>query len=250
MIFDLIMAAAGAQSVAPAWTPAQLFQNGEIGYWLDSSDLSTLFQDSAGTVPVTASGQPIGLWKNKIAQPVFNLAQATAASRPLLNITSGKLAVRYDGVDDQLLGASSGIIANSGCTVAIGQKRATNSISDQGALQHVGEVGATLFLQNQSSGAIFAQIMGSVLESSNSISLSKGNTIIAHARGGVSPLTIILNGFTTALSYVPAYTAVDRDVRIVSTTSNACDIAQAFFINRVLTATELTQLQTFISGKM
>ena len=248
MIFDLIMATAGAQPVVPVWTPAQLFQNGEIGYWLDSSDLSTLFQDSAGTVPVTASGQPIGLWKNKIAQPIFNLAQATAAARPLLNITSGKMAIRYDGVDDQLLVASSGTIANSGCTFALGQKKSADpSFGGQAALQHVG--GATLTLQNQVGGSIFAQAMGATLQSSNAISLSAGNTIIAHARGSVSPLTIILNGTTTVAGSNPTGATVDSAVRIVSTVSNACDIAQAFFINRVLTAAERTQLANFISGK-
>jgi len=38
-----------------------LFSSGEQGIWLDPSDFSTLFQDSAGTTPVTAVGQPVGL---------------------------------------------------------------------------------------------------------------------------------------------------------------------------------------------
>ncbi|WP_368566175.1 hypothetical protein [Pseudoxanthomonas sp. UTMC 1351] len=45
--------------------PAQLFENGEPGAWYDPSDLSTLFQDAAGTVPVTASGQPVRLMRDK-----------------------------------------------------------------------------------------------------------------------------------------------------------------------------------------
>lgn len=42
-----------------------LFSAGEPGVWLDPSDLSTLFQDAAGTVPVTAVGQPVGLILDK-----------------------------------------------------------------------------------------------------------------------------------------------------------------------------------------
>lgn len=42
-----------------------LFANGEQGWWFDNSDLSTLFQDAAGTTPVTAAGQPVGLMLDK-----------------------------------------------------------------------------------------------------------------------------------------------------------------------------------------
>lgn len=42
-----------------------LFVAGEVGVWYDPSDLTTLFQDSAGTTPVTAAGQPVGLMLDK-----------------------------------------------------------------------------------------------------------------------------------------------------------------------------------------
>lgn len=41
------------------------FSNGEQGGWYDPSDRTTLFQDSAGTTPVTAMGQPVGLILDK-----------------------------------------------------------------------------------------------------------------------------------------------------------------------------------------
>ena len=44
---------------------AELFANGEQGVWYDPSDFSTLFQDAAGTVPVTAVEQPVGLMLDK-----------------------------------------------------------------------------------------------------------------------------------------------------------------------------------------
>jgi hypothetical protein len=37
-----------------------MFRNGEQGVWYDPSDFNTLYQDTAGTVPVTAVGQPVG----------------------------------------------------------------------------------------------------------------------------------------------------------------------------------------------
>ena len=39
---------------------AALFTTGVNGAWYDPSDFSTMFQDAAGTVPVTAVGQPVG----------------------------------------------------------------------------------------------------------------------------------------------------------------------------------------------
>ena len=47
------------------FNPRSLFASGEQGIWLDPSDFSTLFQDSAGTTPVTAVGQPVGLALDK-----------------------------------------------------------------------------------------------------------------------------------------------------------------------------------------
>ena len=49
----------------PAFTPASLFAAGEQGAWYDPSDFSTMFQGSAGTTPVTAVGQSVGLILDK-----------------------------------------------------------------------------------------------------------------------------------------------------------------------------------------
>ena len=43
----------------------RLFSNGEQGFFYDPNDLTTLYQDAAGTIPVTAAGQPVGLMLDK-----------------------------------------------------------------------------------------------------------------------------------------------------------------------------------------
>ena len=48
-----------------AVSPASLFAASEPGAWYDFSDLSTLFQDSAGVTPVTTAGQTVGLMLDK-----------------------------------------------------------------------------------------------------------------------------------------------------------------------------------------
>ena len=51
--------------IATLFNPAQLFTGTTNGAWYDPSDLTTLFQDSAGTTPVTAVEQPVGLMLDK-----------------------------------------------------------------------------------------------------------------------------------------------------------------------------------------
>jgi hypothetical protein len=65
---NLLMAmsyAAYASTKASTWSPTLLFAAGEQGAWYDPSDFSTMFQDAAGTTPVTAVEQPVGLILDK-----------------------------------------------------------------------------------------------------------------------------------------------------------------------------------------
>jgi hypothetical protein len=64
-----------------AWSPLTLFAAGEQGGWYDPSDLTTMFQDSAGTTPVTAVEQPVGRLLDKSGRG-NHLIQPTSASRP------------------------------------------------------------------------------------------------------------------------------------------------------------------------
>ena len=63
------------------WTPSAIFYGGEPGVWYDPSDLTTLFQDSAGTTPVTAVGQTVGRILDKSGRD-NHATQATLGFRP------------------------------------------------------------------------------------------------------------------------------------------------------------------------
>ncbi|HEY6021648.1 MAG TPA: hypothetical protein VIY48_17800, partial [Candidatus Paceibacterota bacterium] len=52
-------------ALSPITRVRRLFTAGEKGVWYDPSDIGTLFQDSAGTTPVTAVTQPVGLMLDK-----------------------------------------------------------------------------------------------------------------------------------------------------------------------------------------
>jgi len=66
------------------FTPATLFGTSDQGVWYDPSDYSTLFQDSAGTTPVTALEQPVGLMLDKSGKG-NHATQPTATSRPVVS---------------------------------------------------------------------------------------------------------------------------------------------------------------------
>lgn len=63
-----------------------IFATGEQGFAYDPNDLTTLYQDAAGTVPVTAVGQPVGLMLDKSGRN-NHAFQTVSASRPILQQT-------------------------------------------------------------------------------------------------------------------------------------------------------------------
>lgn len=69
--------------------------------WYDPSDLSTLFQDAAMTIPVTANNDPVGAMLDKSGNG-FHVTQATANARPLYKTSGGLHWLESDGIDDFL----------------------------------------------------------------------------------------------------------------------------------------------------
>lgn len=84
------------------WSPLILFEGGVKGVFYDPSDVSTMFQDAAGSTPVTAHGQPVGLIKDKSGNNL-HARQTALNARPIYQ-TDGILHWLYfDGVDDFLV---------------------------------------------------------------------------------------------------------------------------------------------------
>lgn len=123
-----------------SYSPASLFKAGEQGAWYDPSDLSTMFQDSAGATPVTAAGQPVGLIRDKSGRG-NHASQATAASRPMLRNSGGLWWLEFDGADDFLETSAINLTA-------------TNKLSGFFGLRKVSIVATSVFAEfSVSSGA-------------------------------------------------------------------------------------------------
>lgn len=80
-----------------SWTPAALAP----AAWWDPSDLTTLFQDTAATTPVTADGQSVARINDKSGNGL-HLIQPAAGLRPLYKTSGGLYWLESDGVDDLL----------------------------------------------------------------------------------------------------------------------------------------------------
>lgn len=69
--------------------------------WLDPSDLSTLWKDTAATSAVTTDGDLVARINDKSGNG-RNLTQSTASARPAYKTSGGLHWLQFDGVDDTL----------------------------------------------------------------------------------------------------------------------------------------------------
>lgn len=103
-----------------------MFAQSPQGAWYDPSDFSTLFQDSAGTTPVTVVQQALGRVNDKSGRG-NNATQATAASRSILRQdVGGSYYLEFDGIDDGLTTGPMTFSANMDFFIAV--RRATTAM--------------------------------------------------------------------------------------------------------------------------
>jgi hypothetical protein len=105
----------------------KLFSSGSQGAWYDPSDFATLFQDSAGTTPVTETGQPVGKMLDKSGSG-NHATQSIAASRPILQIDSnGKYYLSFDGINDWMVTSSINFSGTDKMSIVAGVRKLNDS---------------------------------------------------------------------------------------------------------------------------
>lgn len=99
------------------------------GLLFDFGDLSTLYQDAAGTIPVTAVGQPVGKILDKSGNN-YHATQPITAARPTLVQINGLYALSFDGLDAYLNIPYLGLYAAGACSIVAAidsQNQTTNA---------------------------------------------------------------------------------------------------------------------------
>jgi hypothetical protein len=178
-----------------------LFAAGEQGAWYDPSDFSTLYQDSAGTTPVTAVGQPVGRILDKSGKG-NHATQPTAASRPVLQQDSNGLAyLAFDGVDDFLVTNSIDFSLTDKMTVIAGVRKLSDA-----AAGIIAELGPTTATTIGSFGLYSSGLLSDANRRTYGTNLNAGAEIGGGAPGYPSPSTNVV----TAIFDIAGATPTDE----------------------------------------
>lgn len=233
------------------YSPGILFASGEQGAWFDPSDLSTMFQDSAGTTPVTAVDQPVGRILDKSGRN-NHASQATAAQRPMLRRSAnGLYYLQFDGVDDVLIGTVAGSTLPVTASQSVAFDASGIAVNSYGACGNDGGIGLGRNSSNQT-----------ILRWGTGAALGTLVTNTSPPTGTACVLTATSNG--TSLS-------AQRDNGTVSTTTSTNPAGIGAFaigafrggsaermngrlyshihIARVLTGSELSTLRLYMASK-
>jgi hypothetical protein len=146
-----------------------------------------MFLDSAGTTPVTATGQPVGKILDKSGRG-NHATQATSTARPTLQQdASGFYYLSFDGVDDSLATASVDFTGTDKATVFAGMRK--NSDAASGAVCEL----SSDFTANAGSFGMYAPT--SPVGTLNFGWGSRGTaTVLIAATGFAAPISRVLTG--------------------------------------------------------
>jgi len=231
------------------FTPASLFAGGIAGVWYGPSDIDTLFQDSAGTTPVTASGQPVGRMLDKSGN-ANHAVQATAAARPTYQ-TDGVLHwLEFDGVDDTMA-AASGVYFGEASTTVVAvtpQEGAANNRTFA-----IGGVDASVYVSfgtDKFEGALGGYVAGTTFQvftvASSGANVfawlrSKPDNTAAFRKNGSLLNTTTHNGENTADSGLMIAGSGTKRTRLL--------FFGVVHIERVMTSSEIDMVEAFLAEK-
>lgn len=193
------------------FSPASLFAAGEQGVWYDPSDFSTIFQDAAGTTPVTAVDQPVGKILDKSGRG-NHATQATNDYRPVLKQdANGCYYLLFDGSNDYLVTGNIDFSAVNKVTIFCGVKK----VSDQAF-----DVIAELSINTNLNTGFFLGSSG--MTSGGNPQAPNRNSFACGTRGAIS------------IAYISGHTYVAPMVAVISATlDNAASGAQNQCVLRV-----------------
>ena len=178
--------AGGKAKAGRRFSPADLFAGGELGMWLDPSDMSTLFQDMNGNLPA-AIGMPVGRINDKSGGG-WNIIQGTSSARPILQQDAGgRLYLQFDGVNDRMFSPTFALGSGWDRVSAI---RQTNWLNGRRLFGGGGTAG---ILQQTSANPTLGLFDGSIAAANAQAPLGTA-AVIFERHAGASSLLAVNNG--------------------------------------------------------
>jgi len=231
-------------------SPAELFAGGETGVWYDPSDLSTLYQDAAGTVPVTAADQPVGKMLDKSGNG-NHMTQSTSTARPVLQYDSGGRAyLAADGADDFMVSSFGVLVSETHTQIVAG--RIDGPAGNYGGILSTRDGDGQAAVQVRSDGfvaSVFWNDAPGATTIKTSIGLGQSFTISTQVQPGSQ--TVRQSGTVAGTSAVTPKAHTDR-IAILSAAANGLFRMSGRFygavhVNRSMTAAELSRAERYLA---
>ena len=225
-----------------------------LALWLDASDGATLFQNSDGTVPATASSDPVGYWADKSGNG-RHAVQATAGNRPTVgsSSTAGKNAVRNNGTGTVALQVAAWPYTAGNTQFAVFNGSAVNQgIYQRGSLNDE----PRMAIQTGANGvaSVRATRGGSVLTQTHS---EAGYALSQWSIGGTLFNTALGRAYRDGVYGADTTDSQpfsgDQELRLLSLPGNIYGInggiAEFLYYDRQLTATEVSRVAGYLSRR-
>lgn len=232
--------------VVELWTPSDLFGPSDNGAWYDFSDLSTMFQNTNGTVAVTTDGNPVGYVADKSGKGHPLIAPNNTA-RPLYKTSGGLHWLEGDGVNHRMATASFAM------SVPVDVVGGFASISWVQFDRLVGEIGPNFsILQNGAASPAYGLAGGAGIISFAGPALGTTAIFVARSNGASSRVGINNGAYVTGNGGTNNVNGVKLfDYSVNATPSRPVNgrCYGLLVINRALTDPEIAQLKTWLAAK-
>lgn len=239
-----------------SFNPATLFAGSAAGAWYDPSDLSTLYQDRAGTTLVTTTGQTVGKMLDKSGNGI-HLTAPTDAARPIYTVSGGLSFIAFDGSDDQLVSAAAVVPITGNSSFAIAYARLAGGTVNKYLLTTGGVTpgnGAFSVLHSATAPRWFSQRTGGNADITSGTGTTDGQKAVLRGKADRTNLlhTLYLNGASVGTAAATNTDFTDSTIGIGGSTASGMAAMQfhgGIFRAGIFTAAEAANVDTYLGGK-
>lgn len=219
--------------------------------WL-RADLGT-FQDLVGTIPATADGDPVRLWKDQTPNPIFDVNNAADNNRPLLKlaVVNGQAVLRFDGTDDYFKFALSVFVGTAAAEAFLVVKKV---VSDDAKGYWQQDAGGNTIHHRFTDLHMYDGFMSTVRKDCGTLGGSLAAWRLYNVSSALNAWTNRLDGtqvFTTATNTVSGVDpgAIGRTIGYNGATYLSGDIAEFIVYNAVLSTNDRNLIGGYVQDR-